>query len=159
MVATGLVTAATAPTAYAASPLNVTEVESGLTIPWDITWVGGTMLFNERAGRIWSKVGNATRRRVTLALPRIYATGEAGLMGMVADPNAASNGHFYTCMAVANTNGSRKDIEVWKWRLNSPTRATKVKALITGIPLKSVRPAQRLPDAVPLVDLALHRHR
>ena len=137
LVTAGLVTAGTATPAYAAPTLTVTEVESGLTIPWDITWVGSTMLFNERAGRIWSKVGTGTRQPVTLALPRIYATGEAGLMGMVADPKAASNKHFYTCMAVANSNGSRKDVEVWKWKLDSPTRATKVKILITGIPLNT----------------------
>ena len=133
----GLVTAVTPTTAYAAPTLTVSEVEQALTIPWDITWVGSTMLFNERPGRIWSKVGNGTRQRVTLALPRIYATGEAGLMGMVADPGAASNKYFYTCMAVAHSDGSRKDVEVWKWKLDSPTRATKVKALITGIPLNT----------------------
>ena len=42
-------------------------------------------------------------------------------------------------MAVANSNGSAKDVEVWKWRLTSDTTATKVKVLVTGIPLTSGR--------------------
>jgi glucose/arabinose dehydrogenase len=60
-------------------------------------------------------------------------------MGLVADPNAGQNRHFYTCQAVATTRGGAKGIEVWKWRLTSDTSAVKVRALITGIPLTSGR--------------------
>ena len=46
--------------AHAAPSLTVTEVVGNLKIPWDLTWVGGVMLYNQRAGGIWSKQGNAS---------------------------------------------------------------------------------------------------
>jgi len=126
--------------AHAAPTLTVTEVVGNLKIPWDLTWVGGVMLYDQRAGGIWSKQGDASPQRVDLALPRIYAESEGGMLGMVADPNAASNKLFYTCFAVRNTaNNGPKGVEVWKWRLDSPTQATRVQKLITGIPLVSGR--------------------
>lgn len=141
-VVTALVSAAgpmvPTPTAAADPPtLSVTPVVEDRTIPWDLTWVGSVMLFNQRGGRIWSKRGAAAPKRVSMPLPKIYAKGESGMLGLVADPNAASNKHFYSCMAVATAKGKAKDIEVWKWRLTSDTSATRVKKLVTGIPLSS----------------------
>jgi glucose/arabinose dehydrogenase len=130
------------PPADAAAPrLTVTPVVRDLTVPWDVTWVGSLMLFDERPGRIWSKRGGAQPKRVSMALPKVFATGESGLLGMVADPKASTNKIFYTCMAVATSSGRAKDVEVWKWRLTSDTRAVKVKVLLTGIPLTSGRHA------------------
>lgn len=132
----GTLVALVGPGAAAAAPrITVTRVASGLRIPWDITWVGGLMLFDQRAGSVWSKRGSAAPRRVRLPMPRIYATGESGLLGLVADPRAASNKHFYTCMAVATAGGRPRGVEVWKWRLTSETSAVKVKTLIARIPL------------------------
>lgn len=126
------------PTADAAAPsLRVTRVAGNLAIPWDVTWVGPLVLFDQRAGGIWSKRGSAAPRRVSLPLPKVYAKGEAGMLGVVADPKASSNRYFYTCIAVAHSNGAPKDVEVWKWRLTSDTTAAKVKVLIRGIPLAS----------------------
>ncbi|HEY5979830.1 MAG TPA: PQQ-dependent sugar dehydrogenase [Microlunatus sp.] len=127
-----------APAADAATPrLTVTRVVSNLSIPWDVTWVGSLMLFDQRSGGVWSKRGSAAPQPVRMPLPTIYHTGEGGMLGMVADPRAASNKNFYTCMAVATPNGRSKNVEVWKWRLTSDTTAVKVKALITNIPLSS----------------------
>ena len=137
LIATGLTTAA-APRALAAP--TIAPVATGLTIPWDLPWVGNTMLFNERPGRLWSLQPGGTPQRVTLTLPPLWTSSEAGFLGMVADPAAASNGLFYTCMSVATTDGKKpKDVEVWKWRLSSPTTATKVKTMLTGIPIGSGR--------------------
>ena len=95
-------TVAPATPAAAAEPAYaVTPVATGLSIPWDVTWVGDLMLFNERAGRLWSKRGDAAPQAVSLPLPPIFARSEGGLLGMVADPAASSNGNFYTCMSVA----------------------------------------------------------
>jgi len=127
-------------TAQAAAPkLTVTKVVSNLSLPCDVTWVGSLLLFDQRAGGVWSKRGSAAPRPVSLPLPRIFAQSESGMLGMVADPKASTNKYFYTCMAVANSNGSAKDVEVWKWRLTSDTRAVKVKVLVSGIPLTSGR--------------------
>ena len=137
--------------AHAAPSLTVTEVVGNLKIPWDLTWVGGVMLYDQRAGGIWSKQGNASPQRVELDVtPRVFDESEAGMLGMVADPNAASNKLFYTCLAVRNSSDDGpKGVEVWKWRLDSATQATRVQKLITGIPAGQ-RPAQRLSVALPL---------
>ncbi|HEY5788193.1 MAG TPA: PQQ-dependent sugar dehydrogenase [Microlunatus sp.] len=125
-------------TAEAATPrLTVTRVVSNLSVPWDVTWVGSLMLFDQRSGGIWSKRGSAAPHPVRMPLPNIYHTGEGGMLGVVADPKASSNKNFYTCMAVASPNGRAKNVEVWKWRLTSDTTAVKVKPLITNIPLSS----------------------
>jgi len=59
---------------------------------------------------------------------------------MVADPGAARNKLFYTCIAIRKTaNNDHRGVEVWKWRLDSPTKATRIKRLLTGIPLTSGR--------------------
>jgi len=140
LISAAFVAVATPAPAQAATPkLAVTKVVGGLSIPWDVTWVGGTMLFDQRAGGIWSKRGNAVARRVSLPLPRVFAESEAGMLGMVADPGAATNKFFYTCIAVRNANDSPKGVEVWKWKLTSDTSAVKVKTLISGIPLDSGR--------------------
>ncbi len=97
------------------------------------------MLYDERAGRLWSKQGSNRPQRVRIALPPVYDQSEGGMLGMVADPAAATNKYFYTCIAVAKAGGEPQGVEVWKWRLDSRTRATKVKVLITGIPLTSGR--------------------
>lgn len=61
------------------------------------------------------------------------------MLGMVVDPNAASNGLFYTCLSVAKDDGTAKDVEVWKWQSTDATTAVKVKTLITGIPVNKGR--------------------
>lgn len=135
LVAGALVTLSAPVVATAAPRVTVARVASGLNIPWDITWVGNLMLFDQRAGSVWSKRGSAAPRRLRLPMPPIYARGEGGLLGLVADPRAATNKHFYTCMAVATASGGPRGVEVWKWRLASDTTAVKVKTLIAGIPL------------------------
>lgn len=136
-VAASMLTA-TGPTAAAAAPkLSVTTITTGLSVPWDLTFVGSLMIFDQRAGGVWSQRGSAAPQRISMPLPRIYARGEAGMLGVVADPGATANKTFYTCMAVANANGTPRGVEVWKWRLTSDTRAVKVRTLITGIPLNA----------------------
>ena len=81
---------------------------SGLSHPWDLTWVGDLLLYDLRAGQVWSKRGTAAPRRVTISgFPSIFAQGEGGLLGMVADPAATTNHRFYTCQAVRNAAGRR----------------------------------------------------
>jgi glucose/arabinose dehydrogenase len=136
-----LIGAAASPLAAEAAPtVKVTRVVGGLSIPWDVTWIGGLMLFDQRAGGIWSFRSGGTAQPVNMPLPPVYAHSESGMLGIVADPNAASNGYFYTCIAIATiTDGPPKDVEVWKWKLTSDTTAVKVKTLIAGIPLTSGR--------------------
>jgi len=122
--------------AEAAPTLRYTTVVQGLDIPWDLTWVGPVMLFDERDGSLFSKRGSAAPRKVSFPLPKPQVGSEGGLLGMVADPKAATNKLFYTCSASAST----KDVRVLRWRLTSDTKAVAVgKPLVTGIPLTSGR--------------------
>ncbi len=124
-----------APATAAEPAYTITPVATGLTIPWDVTWAGDLMLFDERPGRVWSKRGDAAPQAVDLPLPPLYVNSEGGLLGMVADPDAATNGYFYTCMSVATSTGAASDVQVWKWQLTSDTAAVKVQTLVTGIPI------------------------
>lgn len=123
--------------AVAAPRTTVTSVVAGLQLPWDVTWIGDLMLFNERSGRVWSKRPGATPVQVRLPLPPIYTRGEAGLLGMVADPSAKTNRNFYTCMSVATPNGEASDVQVWKWRLTNDSTAVRVSTLVKGIPIEN----------------------
>ncbi|PKQ31766.1 MAG: sugar dehydrogenase [Actinobacteria bacterium HGW-Actinobacteria-2] len=133
-------TAAAAPASPSVTPAalpgySVSRVATGLKIPWDVTWIGSMMLFDERPGRVWTLRPGGTPVRVNLPLPPIFASSEGGLLGIVADPNAVSNGYFYTCMSVAKADGSASDVQVWKWRLVDDATAVKVSTLVTGIPI------------------------
>ena len=140
MLLAGVLVSVTAPLAADAAPtVRVTRVVGGLANPWDVTWVGSTMLYDQRGGGMWSQRGTAAPQRIRMALPPLYARSEGGMLGIVADPNAATNRFFYTCMAVATSTGAAKGVEVWKWRLDTDTTATKVRELLTRIPLSSGR--------------------
>ena len=137
LAATALV-AGPAQVAEAAPTYRFTTVVSGLSIPWDLTWVGGVMLYDQRGGGIWSKRGNAAPQRLRIPLPAPYVNSEGGLLGMVADPKASTNRLFYTCQTVRSSN----DVQVLRWRLAADgASAAKVgsKPLISGIPLTTGR--------------------
>ncbi len=133
----GLALAATpAPPAEANPTIAVSTVVKGLAYPWDLTWVGSLMVFDERGGRVWSKSGSAAPRRVSIPLPKLYVHSEGGLLGLVADPAAGTNRRFYTCQSVATSSGAPLDVRVLRWRLTSNTTAVSDgDPLITGLPL------------------------
>ena len=79
--------AATPLTAAAAPTVKVTRVVGGLSIPWDVTWIGGLMLFDQRAGGMWSFRSGGTAQPVSMPLPPVYPHSEGGMLGIVADPN------------------------------------------------------------------------
>ncbi len=137
----GLLVPAAAPSrAEAAEPgYSVTPVVTGLAIPWDVTWIGDLMLFDERSGKVWTRRPDAAPQRVSLSLPPLLVHSEGGLLGLVADPNAVTNRYFYTCQSVAKASGSASDVQVWKWQLTSDTTAVKVRTLVKGIPIGSGR--------------------
>ncbi len=131
----------TAPAAADAPAVSVSTVVSGLSHPWDLTWVNGLLLYDLRAGQVWSKRGSAAPQRVTISgFPSLYAVGEGGLLGMVADPASATNQRFYTCQAVSSASGAAFDVRVLPWRLTSDTTAVSAgPPVVTGIPLVSGR--------------------
>ena len=127
------------PTAKAAAPrLTVTQVVDNLTIPWDVTWVGGLMLYDQRAGGIWSKRGSASPQRVTDA-PEVFTKARAACSAWSPTRRRPATSSSTPASPWPTGNGEPKDVEVWKWRLTSDTTATQVKVLVTGIPLVSGR--------------------
>ena len=141
LLAGGALAAEPTPTAEAAPTLQTTTVVSGLSYPWDITWVGDLMLYDLRSGQVWSKRGSNAPRRVSISgLPSIYVNSEGGLLGMVADPAAATNKRFYTCQAVRDPAGNPLDVRVLRWRLTGDTTAVSDGSpIVTGLPLTSGR--------------------
>ena len=137
----GAAPSAAPPSLVAAPTVSVSTVVSGLSHPWDLTWVNGLLLYDLRAGQVWSKRGSAAPQRVTISgFPSIYASGEAGLLGMVADPASATNQRFYTCQAVRSSSGGPLDVRVLRWRLTSDTTAVSAGTpVVTGIPLVTGR--------------------
>ena len=141
LVAGGALAVQPTPTAEAAPTLQVTTVVSGLGYPWDITWVGDLMLYDLRAGQVWSKRGGNAPRRVAISgFPSLYVNSEGGLLGMVSDPSAATNKRFYTCQAVRDSAGNPLDVRVLRWRLTGDTTAVSDGSpVVTGLPVTSGR--------------------
>ena len=141
LVAGGALAVQPSPTAEAAPTLQVTTVVSGLSYPWDITWVGDLMLYDLRSGQVWSKRGANVPRRVAISgFPSLYVNSEGGLLGMVSDPAAATNKRFYTCQAVRDSAGNPLDVRVLRWRLTGDTTAVSDGSpVVTGLPVTSGR--------------------
>ena len=117
--------------------LLVSTLVSGLTIPWDLAFTpDGTMLFTERSGVLSSRLTNGTVRTVTAELGDVFSSGENGLMGIVVDPDFASNRRFYTCQAHTGP-----EIQVIAWTINAAyTTATRVAdPLVGGMPAAGFR--------------------
>ena len=124
-------------TAEIAPELLVSTLVSGLTIPWDLDFTpDGTMLFTEQRGVLRSRGADGTIRRVDAEMGDLFAVGETGLMGIVVDPEFASNRRFYTCQGHVGP-----EVQVIAWTMNAAyTAATRVAdPLVGGIPATSGR--------------------
>ena len=117
--------------------LLVSTLVSGLSIPWDLAFTpDGTMLFTERRGVLSSRGADGTVRTVDAELGDLFANGETGVMGIVVDPDFASNRRFYTCQGHAGP-----EVQVIAWTIDAAyTVATRVAdPLVGGIPATSGR--------------------
>ena len=116
-----------------APQLAVTELVTGLSIPWDLAFApDGTLLFTERAGKLKARLTSGTVQTVTADLSDLWVKGNTGLMSIVVDPSFATNRRFYTCQAHTDP----KEIQVIAWTINAAydtaTRAND--PLVGGIP-------------------------
>ena len=117
--------------------LLVSTLVSGLSIPWDLAFTpDGTMLFTERRGVLSSRGADGTVRTIEAEFEDLFAVGETGLMGIVVDPDFASNRRFYTCQGHVGP-----QVQVIAWTINADyTAATRVAdPLVGGIPATSGR--------------------
>ena len=120
-----------------APKITVVELVSNLTRPWDIAFTpDGTMLFTQLSGVLSSRTADGIVHTVTANFSDLRAEGETGLMGIVVDPDFASNRRFYTCQGHTGP-----EIQVIAWTINADyTAATRVAdPLVGGLPASGGR--------------------
>ncbi len=79
---------------------DVTVLETGLNIPWDIAFVEDGYLITERTGNLlYFKNGEKT----VIKLPHPIPKGEGGLLGMVLHPHFVHNNLIYLYMTTTGT--------------------------------------------------------
>ncbi|WP_104477213.1 PQQ-dependent sugar dehydrogenase [Actinokineospora auranticolor] len=130
-----------APVPASAPALTVETVASGLVHGWDVGFLpDGKVLVTQRTGEIAllsSARPGATITRLKAATHTVQVRGEGGLMGLVVHPDFATTREFTTCQT-HQENGQPVDIRLVTWRLTEDELvATRVKELLTGLPLSS----------------------
>ncbi len=112
--------------------LRVETVLDGLDHPWDVARApDGTLLVDERGGRITAVLPDGTARELDADLSDLFADGETGLMGLVLSPDFAGDRRFYTCQGVEEDGGA--EIQVITWTVDEGwTRATRVADPLVG---------------------------
>lgn len=118
--------------------LTKTVLVSGLTRPWDMTFLDdGTMFFTQRIGRLHIRETNGTVRQIT-QLNDVVTGSEGGLLGVVTHPNFASNRYIYMYLS-SNISGTT-DNRVVRWTLDAGYTALSDRTdIVTGIQYTSGR--------------------
>ena len=109
--------------------ITVVELVSGLSIPWDIAFTpDGTMLFTQLSGVLSSRLVDGAVQTVSADFSDLSARGTRGLMGIVVDPDFASNRRFYTCQGHTGP-----EVQVIAWTISADyTAATRVGDPLVG---------------------------
>ncbi|AUI61687.1 sorbosone dehydrogenase family protein [Amycolatopsis sp. BJA-103] len=117
--------------------LKVEQVTAGLEHGWDVGFLpDGKILVTQRPGKL-ALVEGGTKRDVAADFSDVHVRGEGGLMGMVISKDFAASREFITCQT--HKEGDKAvDIRLVTWRLSEDgASATKVKDLLTGLPVNS----------------------
>lgn len=119
------------PDATGVDDWSVEVVADELEIPWDLAVLpDGDLLVTEKPGRL-SIVSDGTVQEVSAQLDDVFASGEAGLMGIALGADFVGTGEFYVC--TATTDG---DVQVLSFTLAADRlSAERNDAVVTGIPL------------------------
>lgn len=115
---------------------TVEVVTEGLDHPWDIAPLpDGSFLVDERAGRLLRIAPSGDVNEVEADFDDLFARGETGLMGLVVDPDFATNRRFYTCQG----NSDADDIRVISWQLSDDAASARRidDPLVSGLELSS----------------------
>lgn len=101
--------------------VDVQVMVSGLQHPWAVADLGdGRLLVTERdRGHVRLVQDGVLLPTAVWSAPDLYADGEAGLMGIVAQPDVAQTGSFYVCATQRAASGPR--IRVHRLRLAGAT--------------------------------------
>jgi glucose/arabinose dehydrogenase len=78
--------------------LSVETVAGGLVHPWALAFLpGGRMLVTERPGRMRIATPDGKLTAALSGVPKVYASGQAGLLDVIADRAFADNRTIYFC--------------------------------------------------------------
>jgi len=81
-----------------AGNLSVETVAGGLVHPWALAFLpGGRMLVTERPGRMRIATPDGKLTAALSGVPKVYASGQAGLLDVIADRAFADNRTIYFC--------------------------------------------------------------
>lgn len=111
---------------------EVTEFVRELQIPWAMAWTSpDRLLVTERPGRLREVVGGKLNPNALLTFDEVAVVGEAGLMGLVIDPEYASNHYIYVSLAYKKEGNIFIKVERLK---DENGRVTRDKVLVDSIP-------------------------
>jgi aldose sugar dehydrogenase len=122
-----------------AGSLAVETVVAGLEHPWDLGFLpDGRVLVTERPGR-FKLVADGAASEVRADLADVFVAGEGGLMGLVIHPDFARSREFTACQTYQR-DGAPVDVRLVTWRLSpDAASATRVRDLVTGLPISTGR--------------------
>ncbi|WP_410641313.1 PQQ-dependent sugar dehydrogenase [Amycolatopsis sp. lyj-346] len=121
--------------AAASGAFKVETVTAGLEHGWDIGFLpDGGILVPQRPGKLaLVRGGQATEVRADFS--DVLVKGEGGLLGMAVSPDFATSREFITCQN-HQEGGRAVDVRLVTWTLAADgASATKVKDLLTGLPV------------------------
>lgn len=129
----------TTPSSTETPQLKVETVAGGLSHGWDVGFLpDGKAIVSQRPAKLAllsSTDPGATVTTLKADLSDVLVQGEGGLMGLVVHPDFAQSRQFTTCQTHTE-NGEPTDIRLVTWRLSDDELvATRVKELLTGLPL------------------------
>ncbi len=94
-----------------AGALTVETVASGLSNPWAIAFLpDGRMLVTERPGRLRILTRDGKLSQPVSNLPRVFASGQGGLLDVAPDRAFAQNRVVYFCFAEPMSGGARTSL-------------------------------------------------
>jgi glucose/arabinose dehydrogenase len=119
--------------------LDVTPLISGLNRPWDIAWLpNGTVLVTERPGPLNVYVAGVDSDPVTIMPPNLVVNSEGGMLGLEVDPDFASNGYVFVC--IASDAGGATDVRLVRYELTQAGDEVLGRTdIVTGMPYSNGR--------------------
>src|ERR687888_1897889 len=93
-----------------AGDLAVQTAAKGLDHPWSLAFLpDGRMLVTERPGRL-NLIGRDFKRTQIEGVPRVYASGQGGLLEVALHPRFADNGLIYLSYAGPGEGGASTEL-------------------------------------------------
>lgn len=94
-----------------AENVKTTMILEGLEHPWGMTWLpDGTMLITERGGRLRIARNGILEPQEIAGVPKVFASGQGGLMDVSVHPNFAENRLIYLTYAHGSNLANRTKV-------------------------------------------------